>query len=57
MCVSGGKETEDQLAEMVDTKNIVLLAETGKTTCTQIEEQIQLCNRFKIDIWGCIVIE
>ena len=57
LCVSGGQETEDQLAEMVDTKNIVLLAETGKTTCTQVEEQIQLCNRFKIDIWGCIVIE
>lgn len=55
--ISGGQETEEQLEKLARVKNIVLLAETGQTTCTQVEEQIQLCRRFQIDIWGCIVVE
>lgn len=57
LCILGGQETEEQLEKLVRAKNIILLAETGQTTCTQVEEQIQLCRRFGIDIWGCIVVE
>lgn len=45
-----------KLREMINTGNCVLIAELGKTKYAQIEEQIQLAQKFQISIWGCILV-
>ena len=52
-----GKETIDQLQDIVKNGNIILVAEAGTTNYTQVEEQLQFCERFNVSVWGCIVIE
>lgn len=57
--LSGNAVMEDagQMQEMLDTRHCILLVEAGKTLYSQLEEQIQLCEKFEISIWGCIVID
>ncbi len=50
-------ENAGQMQDMLDAKNSILIVETGKTTYSQVEEQIQVCHKFEISIWGCIVID
>ena len=52
-----GKETIDQLQNIVENGNMILVAEAGTTNYTQVEEQLQFCERFNVSVWGCIVIE
>ncbi len=52
-----GKETPEDLLSMSQAGNAVLFIETGQTTYTQLEEQMQFCQRFHITVWGCVVIE
>ena len=47
----------DELKKMIEVKNCIMMAEVGNTTYTQLEEMMQLCCKFNIDIWGCVVIE
>lgn len=35
----------------------LLFVETGETTYAQLEEQIQFCRNFEIEIQGCVVID
>lgn len=47
----------DELKKMIEAKNCIMVAEIGNTTYSQLEETIQLCQKFNIDVWGCVVIE
>lgn len=47
----------DELKKMIEYGACVLIAEVGKTTYKQIEQQIHLCERFRITVLGCIVIQ
>lgn len=47
----------EELKQMINCGTCVLIAETGKTRFEQLEQQMKLCERFKIEILGCIVIE
>ncbi len=55
--VKQGEEDAEQLEKMTQIRNHVLLVEAGRTTYTQLEEQIQFCKSLDITIWGCVVIE
>ncbi len=55
--VQQGSEDVEQLEQLAAIRNHVLLVESGRTTYTQLEEQIQFCQSLDITIWGCIVIE
>ncbi len=52
-----GDEDAEHLQRQVEIGNHVLLVEAGRTTYTQLEEQIQFCKSLDITIWGCVVIE
>ncbi len=52
-----GSEDVEQLRRLTDIGNHVLIVEAGRTTYTQLEEQIQFCQSLDITIWGCVVIE
>ncbi len=52
-----GEEDAEQLQRQVEIGNHVLLVESGRTTYTQLEEEIQFCKSLDITIWGCVVIE
>lgn len=56
-CGIAAAEDALQVQKMMKARNCVFVVEVGKTTYAQIEEQIQLCQRFEISVWGCIVIE
>ena len=47
----------EELKQMIDCGACVLIAEAGKTRFEQLNQQMKLCDRFKIEILGCIVIE
>ncbi|MCI8951069.1 MAG: hypothetical protein HFG49_13700 [Lachnospiraceae bacterium] len=49
-------EDAEQLKKMIESKGCLLLAQVGKTTYSQLEQQIQLCQRFQVKLLGCIVI-
>lgn len=55
--ISSAGQNVNELKKMMETKNCILMAEVGNTTYTQLEETIQLCRKFNIDIWGCVVVE
>ncbi len=55
--VQQGSDDVEQLERMSEIRNHVLLVEAGRTTYTQLEEQIQFCKSLDITIWGCIVVE
>lgn len=50
-------ENVEDLKRLVDSKYCILLIETGKTTYSQIEQQIDLCKKFHVMILGCIIVE
>ena len=55
-----GKDTFDsaeELKKMYNCGRCVLIVEAGKTKIGQLDQQLKLCERFKTDILGCIVIE
>ncbi len=55
--VSPGEEDAEELQKQAEIGNHVLIVEAGRTTYTQLEEQIQFCQSLDITIWGCVVIE
>ncbi len=55
--VQQGAEDAESLRTESEIGNHVLIVEAGRTTYTQLEEQIQFCESLGIEIWGCIVIE
>ncbi len=52
-----GDEDAEHLQRQVEIGNHVLLVEAGRSTYTQVEEEIQFCESLDITIWGCVVIE
>lgn len=50
-------ENAEQLKKMIARKSCILVAVAGKTTFSQLEQQQELCRRFRVCILGCIVIE
>ncbi len=52
-----GAEDAESLEKQSEIGNHVLLVEAGRTTYTQLEEQIQFCESLDINIWGCVVVE
>jgi len=57
--ISGYRVYEDgaDLKNLVSSRYTILIAEAGKTTYTQLQQHIELCKRFSVEILGCIVIE
>ena len=56
---SGNNVLEDaeQMKSLIDVGHCILFVEAGKSTYYQIEEQLQMCRKFDISVWGCVVIE
>ena len=50
-------DNAEQLKKMIAKKSCILIAEAGKTTFNQLEQQQELCRRFHVRVLGCIVIE
>ena len=54
---TGVSEQASELKKMIASKGCVLIAQAGRTTYQQLEQQLQLCARFKVAVLGCVVIE
>lgn len=50
-------DSVEELKTMAACEGCLILAEAGKTTYSQLEQQMKLCERLKTEILGCIVIE
>ncbi len=50
-------ENAEELKRMIACGSCVFVAEVGKTTYRQLEQQIHLCERFQTAILGCVVVE
>lgn len=50
-------ENAEDLKTLISHKGCLLVAEAGKTTYPQIEQQMKLCARVQGELLGCIVIE
>ena len=50
-------KTSEQLQKIINAKNMILLIEAGNTMYAQIENELQFCKRFSVNVWGCIIIE
>lgn len=49
-------DSAEELKRMAASKSCVLFVEVGKNTFAELEQQIGLCERFKVAILGCVVI-
>lgn len=47
----------EELKELLQIGHCVLVLRAGDTTFTRLEEELQMCQKFKIDVWGCMIIE
>lgn len=56
LCYFSSEKNMELLKQMIDVGNCILVAEVGKNTYTQIEEQVQLCEKFGVSMWGSIVV-
>ena len=54
--ISSVRQDLKELKKMIEVKNCIIVVEIGNTTYKQLEEMMQLCCKFSVDIWGCIVI-
>ena len=45
-----------KLRQMVAVGHCLLVVKVGKTSYSQVEEQVQLAQKFSISIWGCILV-
>ena len=54
---TGAGEHAAELKKMIASKSCILVAQAGKTTYQQLEQQLELCARFKVAVLGCVVIE
>ena len=54
---TGAGEHAAELKKMIAGKSCILVAQAGKTTSQQLEQQLELCARFKVAVLGCVVIE
>ncbi len=50
-------ENAEELKRMIACGSCVFVAEVGKTTYRQLEQQIHLCERFQTAVLGCVVVE
>ncbi len=57
--VSGAHVYDDgaELKNMVSSRHAILVAQAGKTTYRQLEQHMELCRRFSVEILGCLVIQ
>lgn len=54
--ICSAQQNVEELKKLIDVKNCIMVTEIGNTTYSQVEEMIQLCHKFNIDIWGCVVV-
>ena len=54
---SNVSESAEELKKMIACGNCVFIAEVGKTTYRQLEQQTRLCERFQTAVLGCVVVE
>lgn len=50
-------EQASELKNMIACKGCILVAQAGKATYSQLEQQLALCARFKVTVLGCVVIQ
>lgn len=47
----------ESLRQMMESGFCILIIETGNASYKDVEQQIQICTRFKVEILGCILVE
>lgn len=47
----------ESLRQMMESGFCILIIEAGKASYKDVEQQIQICTRFKVEIMGCILVE
>lgn len=47
----------EELKKLLQIGHCVLVLKAGDTTFTRLEKELQMCQKFKIDVWGCMIIE
>ena len=50
-------ENADELKQMIAASSCLLIAQAGKTTFRDLKKQMQICERFRVTVIGCVVIE
>ena len=50
-------ENADELKQMIAAGSCLLIAQAGKTTFRDLRKQLQICERFRVTVIGCVVIE
>lgn len=50
-------DSAEELKALASGRGCLVIAETGKSTYPQLEQQMKLCDRFKVELLGCVVIE
>lgn len=51
------KEDTQALRQMIEVKHCLLVVKVGKNTYPQLQKQLELCNKYQVEVWGCVVIE
>lgn len=46
----------DEIKKMIAVDNCILVVQLGRTTCTQLEDQLDVCRKFKISVFESIVV-
>ena len=50
-------DSAEELKALASGRGCLVIAEAGKSTYPQLEQQMKLCDRFKAELLGCVVIE
>lgn len=50
-------DNAEDLKRLVESKYCILLVQIGKTTFSEIEQHINLCEKFHVKILGCMVVD
>lgn len=51
------KRSVEELKKMIEVGHCIMVVEVGSTSYRQLEEEMQLCRKFHVDVWGCVVVE
>ncbi len=54
--VYGNAADPEEARKVIESKNVIVLAETGVTEYKDIEEQVHLLKGAGVDIWGCLAV-
>lgn len=56
-CYGAGADDAAALHSMIQAKQCIIVVKAGTDTYPQLAERIQLCRKYRSDVWGCVVVE